>query len=212
MFKAVAMTVLTLGALTGAGTAAGGSDEPSAAQEQQAVARAKELLAAKLKVAADDIEPTHVEPKTWNDSSLGCGKPGTMAMQVITHGHAVSLAIDGREHLVHVAGNNAVICDRAPLVRKTLRRATPARGLNVMMEQARQDLAERLGVDPERIRVAGMQPQQWADSTMECPRAGEPVDPGPIAGYRLALKHSSRIYTYHTDMKSVRACPSIEKD
>jgi len=212
MFKTVAIAVLTLGALTGTGATEGGIEESSMSQEQQSVTRAKQVLAEKLKIALDEIEVTRVEPKTWNDSSLGCGKPGTLAMQVITHGYAISLTADGREHTIHVAGNNAVICDRAPLTRKNLRRAAPARGLDLMMDQARQDLAQRLGVEPAKIRIAGMQPKQWTDSAMECPRADEKVEPGPIPGYRLSLKHASRVYTYHTDMKTVRACPAIEKE
>jgi hypothetical protein len=43
-----------------------------------------------------------------------------------------------------------------------------------------------------------------------CPQQGEAVHPGPVDGFKLLLKYSGRIYTYHTDRRSVRPCPAIE--
>lgn len=212
MFRAIVMT-LSLAVAPLACTANPQGSEQMPASEQQAAAKAKQHLAQALNVAESDIVVKSVEAKTWNDSSLGCGKPGTVAMQVITDGHAVVLEAQGSEHVVHVAGNNAIVCDRPALIHKDRRRgAHLARGLDVMMQRAREDLATQLGVEPAAIRIAGMQPQQWADSSMECPIADQPVEPGPIAGYRLSLRHQGRLYTYHTDMKTVRACPPIAKD
>lgn len=192
---------------------ASGADDAGAkpqSDEEQAVALAKQRLSETLRIAADQIELRSVEVRTWNDSSLGCGRPGEMAMQVITHGYAVTLTANGREHTVHVAGANAIVCDRPRLIRKELRPGTHARGLDVMVEQARQDLAAQLGTEPSQIRILGMTPQQWSDSAMECPEAGEDIVPGPIRGYRISLGYKGRVYTYHTDMKTVRACPRIE--
>jgi hypothetical protein len=204
------MTVVMLAASpTNSADTSGGA--PSLSQAEQAAGeRARHLLAETLKVAEENIEITKVEPKTWNDSRLGCGNPQSLAMQVITDGFAVSLRANGREHSVHVAGSNAVVCDRSALTRKDAR-ATHARGLDVMMEKARQDLAKRLGVESVTIRIAGMKPQQWENSAMECPIADEAIQPGPLRGYRISLQHQSRIYTYHTDMKTVRPCPPIER-
>src|SRR5690606_27088969 len=172
--------------------------------EEQAVALAKQRLAETLRITAEQIEVRSVEARTWNDSSLGCGRPGEMAMQVITHGYAVTLAVDGREHAVHVAGANAIVCDRPGLIRKEFRPGAHARGLDLMVEQARQDLATQLGAQPDEIRILAMRPRQWSDSAMECPEAGEAIVPGPIRGYLISLSYKGRVYTYHTDMKTVR--------
>jgi hypothetical protein len=183
----------------------------ASAEETDAIERAKQLLTTQLRIAAEDIELISIESITWNDSSLGCGKPGTMALQVLTPGHAVRLRAQGKEHRVHVAGNQAIVCERPTLSRKPGGVAR-ARGVDSMVQLAREDLAQQLGADPARIRVAGMKPQQWTDSTMECPVPGETVRPGPLRGYKLSLRHQQRVYTYHTDMVSVRACPPISKD
>jgi hypothetical protein len=213
MFRTVAMTLLVWSASSITGAMASqplATADSATPQSEAAIQLAKAALAAQLKIADKDIAVTQVEAKTWNDSSMGCGTPGTVALQVITDGYAVSLDAHGRKHRVHVSGKRAIVCDRSALVRNELRRPAHARGLDVMIQKARQDLAERLGVDPTAIRLQGTQAQQWADSGLDCPRAGETVVAGPINGFRLSLKYASRIYSYHSDLKDVRACPAIE--
>lgn len=217
MCRAVTITALVLGAaLMGEAMAeeqrpAAQSTQPGAAQAQ-AAQRARQALAKHLDVAEDAVTVTRVEPRTWSDSSMGCRTPGTAALTVITEGYAVFLSAQDREHEVHVSGSSAVVCDEAKsrVIRREPHRAARGLGLDVMMERARQDLAQRLGVEASTIRLAGLQPQRWPDSALDCPWEGETVQPGPIDGYRLSLKHSSRIYTYHTDRKTVRPCPAIE--
>ena len=191
MFRTVAMTVL---ALSAAPVSDGGAGEPSketpsaqaaTPQSQAAEQLAKATLAGQAKIAIGDIAMTQIEPKTWSDSSMGCGKPGTMALQVITEGYAVTLEAQGRKYRVHVSGNSAIVCDQPTFERNELRRPGNARGLDVMIEKARQDLAQRLGADPAAIRLQGTQPHRWADSGLDCPRADEAVVAGPINGYRL---------------------------
>jgi hypothetical protein len=215
MYRIVAITACIAAALLAPLTlrAAQEAQMPNTAssEEADAIARAKELLTTQLRVAVNEIEVISAESKTWNDSSLGCGKPGTMALQVLTPGYAVTLRAQGKVHRVHVAGNQAIVCERPVLLRKP-RGAARARGVDTMMQLAREDLAKQLGVDSTDIRIAGMKPHQWNDSTMECPLTDEALRPGPIQGYKLSLRYQQRIYTYHTDMVNVRACPPISKD
>ncbi|HWK72632.1 MAG TPA: hypothetical protein VNQ81_00020 [Povalibacter sp.] len=220
MWKAVAMTLLVVGAMNAG--AAGSSEGQSEAGEQaatpgsaefaqkQASERAKQALAEHLNIAASEITVAQIEPRTWSNSSMGCGKPGSMALDVITEGYAVSLAAQGKTYRVHVSAANAVVCREPTLRRNASRQASNARGLDVMIEKARQDLAQRIGVEPTAVRLLGTRPQRWADSGLDCPREGEAVVPGPVNGYRISLKSQSRIFTYHSDLEDVRACPPIE--
>lgn len=235
MYRLVAMTLLAFGGVSlGAspvGTMAGEPEDgaeptstdaaghpahaPAQSEAQtearaRAAARAVSALAEHLRIAPGDITVRRVEPRTWSDSSMGCRKhPGAVALTVITEGYAVSLSAQGRGHQVHVSDASAVVCDQL-LMRRDARGVANARGLDVMMERARQDLAQRLGVDPSRIRLGGMQPHRWSDSGLDCPRAGESVQPGPVEGFKLSLRYAGRTYTYHTDRKDVRACPEVE--
>jgi hypothetical protein len=87
-----------------------------------------------------------------------------------------------------------------------------ARGLDQVMQRARQDLAQRLGADPAKIRIAGTQAHRWDDSALGCPREGEAIKAGPVDGFKLALNYAGRTYTYHTDRQDVRPCPAIEAE
>jgi hypothetical protein len=212
MFKAVAIAALMVGATTAVNVmaseeSASTQPDPRAVKAQQ---RARQKLAENLEVEPETIEVIKVEPRTWNDSSMGCGKPGTMSLTVITEGYAVSLRLNGKEHEVHVSDAGALVCDKGPALHREQQRSASARGIDVMMERARQDLAQRLGVEASTIRLAGMKPQRWPDSSLGCARAGESVQAGPIDGFRLMLKHAGRVYTYHTDRKDIRPCPAIE--
>lgn len=192
------------------------SGKPAAttAEEIQAVQVARQKLAGKLQIAPEEIVLERIVARTWNDSSMGCGKPGAMALQVITEGYAVLLrAGTGRtRYRVHVSGNNAVICTQPLLERNESRRTTHARGLDLMIERARQDLAGKLGAAPADVHLFSTQPRRWADTGLDCPGSGEQVVTRQVDGYRIAFKYRGRIYTYHSDLTDVRACPPIERE
>lgn len=207
MLKLLAMTLLIPGGMLAAGGAVAGEAAPVTA-ESRAVAK----LAAQLRVAESEIVVTGSEPQTWPDSSMGCGRPGTAALTVMTEGYAVTLAAGGKQYRVHVSQSNAVVCDRPPLARKELQRPVNARGLEVVIELAREDLAKRLGVDAAAVRLSRSQPQEFPDGALGCPRSDEQVQAGPVPGYKLYLRHAGRMYTYHTDLKDVRPCPAIENN
>lgn len=207
MIRTIAIALLAIAGSPALSVMAAESDGAAAAE---ASALARQTLAAHLKTAEGELQVDSVEPRTWNDSSLGCGKPGTMALQVITEGYAVTLHAADRTYRVHVAGKNAVVCDQPLLTRKEQSRPAHARGLDVMIEKARADLAMRLQADPAAIRLQGTRPQQWRDNTLDCPRADEAVVAQPVNGFKLFLRYQGRIYTYHSDLSDVRACPPIE--
>lgn len=218
MFRTVAIALLALGA--GAAANAPGAERPAGEQEagvtsdstsmQLATQRAVQALAAQLKVGEGKITVKQAVPHTWPDSSMGCGKPGTVAMQVITAGYVVSLAAQGKQYRVHVSRTSAIVCDKPLLMRKELRHPASARGLDVAIEQAREDLARRLGTEASQVRLLRTRPQEWPNSGLGCPLVDESIVEGPVAGYRLSLQYASRVYTYHTDLKQVRPCPAIE--
>lgn len=88
------------------------------------VEAAREEFAATLAVEADEIEVVEFEAVEWNDSSLGCPKPGLMYLQVITPGYRVVLAHGDEQATYHTSdGERPVVvrCDRPdiPLLGKT---------------------------------------------------------------------------------------------
>jgi len=214
MFRTVAMSILVLAAVPACELMASQvPDAPHVAdtpQAQEAIKRAREVVAQQLKAGEETIEVKSVEAHTWNNSGMGCARPGTMTMQVITEGYVVALISQGREYRVHVSGDRAFICDRPVLLRTDPRRSTNARGLDIVITKARADLVKRLNIEDSKVRVLGVEPHRWQDSTLDCPVPDQPVQAGPVDGYKIQLQHAGRIYTYHTDLTAVRPCPAIE--
>jgi hypothetical protein len=200
----------------GSGERTGDPDAAAQAAGEQARAEA----ARQLKAQASEFTVVTIEPTQWTDSSLGCRKPGSMYTQVVSDGYIVVLERQGKRHQVNVAGSRAVMCETATRITGTTRQPTSARGLDRVSALARQDLANKLRLDAQHIRVANVEPRRWTDDDMNCSSGGgAPAGANGSAaatgessgvGYRLALSASGRTYFYHTDLRSVRACPPIE--
>jgi hypothetical protein len=197
-------------------TPSDGPTDASAAGAQAAAEQARAAAAKQLHVSASEFTVVTVEPAQWSDSSLGCRKPNAMYQQVMSNGYVVVLERQGKRHHVNVAGTRAVICEPTTRLSGTVRQPMSARGLERVTTLARQDLANRLRMDVQQIRVANVEPRHWTDDDMNCssgggsPAAAAPAGSASAVGYRLALNASGRTYFYHTDLRSVRACPPIE--
>lgn len=195
----------------------GDSAEDSGAAAHAAAEQARAEAARQLHAAAGEFTVVTIEPTQWSDSSLGCRKPNAMYQQVMSNGYTVVLERQGKRHQVNVAGSRAVMCEQSGRITGSARQPMPARGLERVTGLARQDLANRLRLDVQHIRVVNVEPRRWTDDDMNCssgggsPEADAPAAGTPGgAGYRLALSASGRTYFYHTDLRSVRACPPLE--
>jgi hypothetical protein len=88
-----------------------GAAVPAGEEASRVVDLAKAALAQELGVKAEDIALVAAEPTEWNDSSLGCPKPGQVYMQVITPGYRVTLEAQGQQYEYHTdTGKRAVRC------------------------------------------------------------------------------------------------------
>jgi len=224
MKRVAATALLAMGLLHGPAAApqapradAGATDSSVAAAAVGEQARAE--AARQLKAQPGEFTIVTIEPTQWTDSSLGCGKPGARSAQVLTKGYTVLLERQGRRHQVSVAGSHAVMCDNATRISGTTRLPTSARGLDRITMLARQDLAHRLRLDVAQTGVANVEPRRWTDDDMNCSSGGEPAAAETSAGgtgqsssvgYLLELSASGRTYSYHTDLRSVRACPPVQ--
>ena len=211
MKRVAATALLAMGLLHG----------PAAAPQAAAVGeQARAEAARQLKAEPAEFTVVTIEPTQWSDSSLGCGKPGARSAQVMTKGYTVVLERQGRRHQVNVAGSHAVMCDSATRIAGTTRLPTSARGLDRVTMLARQDLAHRLRLDVAQTGVANVEPRRWTDDDMNCSSGGggppaseaSPAGAGESSsvGYRLELTASGRMYSYHTDLRSVRPCPPTQ--
>ncbi len=75
------------------------------ARMQGFVDRARNDLAAKLDVSADQIELAEARYVTWRDASLGCPQPGTQYTQALVDGTRIKLRKDGKIYHYHGSGD-----------------------------------------------------------------------------------------------------------
>jgi len=61
------------------------------------------------------------------------------------------------------------------------------------------DLATRLAVNAELIRVVSIEPTVWRDASFGCPLDDKVYAPQQISGFRIRLNVEGQDYVYHTD-------------
>ncbi len=74
--------------------------------------------------------------------------------------------------------------------------------LGAVVEQARADLAGRLGVPEAAITVVSAKPVTWPDSSLGCPQPGMAYLQVLTDGSRILLEHADRQYAYHSGGRS----------
>ena len=76
---------------------------------------------------------------------------------------------------------------------------TSSSGLESLIEKAREDLAQRLELEPNLITVIEAKPVTWPDASLGCSQPGVMYAQVQTAGYLIKLEANSWIYEYHTD-------------
>ena len=86
---------------------------PAALASQSQVERAKQDLAVRLSISADQIVLTDFQEITWPDSSLGCPQPGMAYTQVTVDGISIQLQVGDRVYSYHGNGSQPpFLCER----------------------------------------------------------------------------------------------------
>lgn len=166
--------------------------------ELEAIALARETLAAKLSVPLDRLKTVSASSAQWRDSSLGCPERGMVYTPALTAGYAVTLREGAREHVVHVAGGRAIVCGS-----QADRRLRPEALIAAPLKAAdavRRALAARLGIEPAAVRVTSTRPFR---SPPPCPAAPTPAEPGPLL---VEAEAAAQSFRYYADDKRVVSC------
>lgn len=86
---------------------------PSAQAAQSQIEQAKQDLAGRLSIKADQIVLTDFQEIAWPDSSLGCPQPGMAYTQAIVDGIAIQFQVNDRVYSYHGDGNHPpFLCER----------------------------------------------------------------------------------------------------
>jgi hypothetical protein len=69
------------------------------------------------------------------------------------------------------------------------------------------DAASRTGVSPGDVRVVMVEPREWPDRSLGCPRPGMGYAQAITPGFLIVVEASGRRLEYHSDHAVVVACP-----
>src|SRR5687767_13143942 len=187
-----------------------GAAEKLSDAERGAAVLAIDTLAAELKVPREEIEGDAVRAMEWRDSSIGCPKPGVAYLDVITPGYKVTLRVGKAIHVVHEAGDRALVCRQD----KALGGIAPDRELTFgpQLVAARRDLAGRIGVSEREIQFVSADSKTWSDASLGCPEPGTQYAQAQVPGWVLTFRQGERLFTYHADLDRTIPCPPITAD
>jgi hypothetical protein len=77
---------------------------------------------------------------------------------------------------------------------------------NPLVQQAIADAAQRLGVAPASVTLVSVQPRDWSDSSLGCPRPGMMYAQVITPGYLITLEAAGKRLEYHTDQRKAELC------
>lgn len=76
-----------------------------------------------------------------------------------------------------------------------------------LVELARADLVQRLGIDREAIEVRGVEPTEFSDASLGVPEPGRDYAQVVTPGYVIELVADGQVYRYHASGERVVAVP-----
>lgn len=76
---------------------------------------------------------------------------------------------------------------------------SPIPGSETAVIAATTDLAQRLGVTADEVRLISIESQQWSDASLGCPQEGFMYAQVITPGYLIVLEVQDQRYEYHTD-------------
>jgi hypothetical protein len=75
----------------------------------------------------------------------------------------------------------------------------PLAGAEQIIQLAQKDLAQRLSLAPEAVRLVSVKAVEWSDASLGCPQPGMMYAQVITPGFRVALEAEGQTYDYHTD-------------
>lgn len=72
-----------------------------------------------------------------------------------------------------------------------------------VVELAKKDLAQRLNISIEEVRLVKQEKVDWHDTSLGFPEEGKMYAQVITPGFRIILKANDKLYEYHSDYKQV---------
>ena len=134
--------------------------------------------------------------------------PGALSGEALTSEEAAGqeTAPDSEDQTTPSTGDSSPLVTNPPKETPTTATTSPTatgRGtvdpsLAPFVDQAKGDLAGRLGVDASAIALISAELVEWSDASLGCPQPGMVYAQVPTDGSLIILSHGGAEYRYHT--------------
>jgi hypothetical protein len=176
-----------------------GTSAPIGSEAEAIVRLAVTDLAERLGVPEEDIAVVVIEAVEWPDASLGCALPGMAYTQVVTPGYRVVLQVEDRLYDYRTDSEQRVVFCGEEEMTDLLDDASPAEADQARaVRVASEDLARRLSIAMDQIRLLEVREVTWPDSSLGCAQPGETYQQVPQDGLLIRLGAGGRMYFYHS--------------
>jgi hypothetical protein len=188
-----------------------GQGGASIAPPAELVSAAQQQLALHLKVDPTELQLQSANAQEWPDGGLGCPAEGMAYPQVVTPGFLLIFtdAAQSARYELH-AGTGAgqvVLCENGKPIDLAVPAAAAAPGAGLpadqagarMGELARRALVREQGLAEADITVVAVEPAEWRDSSLGCPKPGMNYLQVITPGYKITLEAQGKRYEYHSD-------------
>jgi len=173
------------------------------------IEQARQDLAARLSLTADQIEVVEAKAVVWPDGSLGCPQPDMVYPQVLQDGFLIVLRSNNQLYEYHGGGDSTIfLCETATADPDALQpAAAPITATqtvsitlptNPIVVQAMKDLGRRLAIRLEQIQVVKAEAVTWPDAGMGCPQSGMAYTQVQQDGMLIVLAVDGTTYNYHS--------------
>ena len=146
----------------------------------------------------DAIQVVRAEAVLWNDGALGCPKPGEFYIQILINGYWVVLEVEGVEYDYRVSDKGSFKLCEGENMTPIIPPVPSQEPQNSLVDQAKSDLAERLGIETSEIELLKIEEVTWRDGSLGCPQPGMMYTQALVNGSLIQLLHNGTIYQYHS--------------
>lgn len=141
-----------------------------------------------------DIHLIRAEAVVWNDGALGCPQPGENYILMMINGYQVVLEVEGVEYDYRVSDKHSFkLCEGENMPTMD----TGGQSQNPQVDQAKEDLAKRLGLPIAGIELLKLEAVTWPDSSLGCPQPGMAYAQMLTPGFLIILSVEDQAYKYH---------------
>jgi hypothetical protein len=170
-----------------------------------AVIRAREMLAEREGISADQIEIISFERAEWSDSCLGLGGPAESCLAAITPGWRVELRAEIKQYMARTdeLGDAVRFEGLVALIPPSPLPVDPGESAGASPPEAaiyaREALAEKLGISLAQVEIVSYESKTWPDGCLGLPREGEMCTMALVSGWRVELSAEGKNYIARTN-------------